>query len=481
MGIFDGLGRWNRRRKLNKAVFDVARAAFPGGHEQYLSESEMVLEIVGPPYTMEDAGRILARTKSLMITAKDKSRTRIVGSMMIAHRGLQIHAANEIYSLLCELLEGESPDESAPDGDYCSDESEDDVIIINSKSRRAGIAEEYAWVEEHHGQRGRDWELVTQMYKTEGDRSYDVLFIRTSCDEEITITFDVTAFDRPGHKRGRKVPRSWDVDATAPPVHADAPPSKVGRTVAADAAFADVQTRAIFAPHAQPRPLSTDELIKEPLTTIMCRGTSHPCAVSVEAMVLPGELEPGRRMPVCMILLTPLRHWASEIGTITLKPGPLAAQLVGFAPELVPNGPKPCPRVLMRNERLNDGQAVSLLAPMVQRSQGASLLRDEIRSAPDDPGGRVEAYLAQCRADMERYEREGADLFYGDRIDSAEAEFVAAQLLRPSCMREELRGLLQIWDMTLAAKATAGQVRYAADSQILMHYLAPIMLTCRLV
>lgn len=76
------------------------------------------------------------------------------------------------------------------------------AVVISTRSRFRGIGEEYAWIEARHGKRGADWELVMQMHQTDGDRSYDVLAIRTTDGRELTITFDITAFDRPSG-RGR--------------------------------------------------------------------------------------------------------------------------------------------------------------------------------------------------------------------------------------------------------------------------------------
>lgn len=480
MGIFDRLGRWNRGRNLNRSMVDVARAAFPGGHKQFLAESQLVFEMVGNSFTKEDAGRILSRTKAMMFVANDKSRERIVASMMSAHPGLSVQAANDVYSLLCTLVDGDVPGAMHHHNDGGGRVPEDGVIVITNKSRILGIDEEYAWIEARHGKQGRDWNLVVQMYKTAGERSYDVLEIRTSSGDELTITFDITAFDRPGGPRGPESHRSRSVDGLAAPVRASVLGAPLDPARAALSAQPPMQQFAVFEPHFAPRRLSTDDLIAEPLTTVMCRGTSHPCALSVEAMVIPGDVKVGGRVPVCMILLTPTRHWASEIGTVDLRRGTLVNAISALALRLVPSRPRQCPRVLMYNEHFNERQAASLFIPMIQYSQGASLLRDEILSAPDDPFGRAEAYLALCRANLERFRSEGAELFCGEEIDAAEAELMAAHLIRPSCMQAELGGLTQVWDMMLKAMMADGRVDHGADSQALMRYLAPIMLTCRI-
>lgn len=480
MGIFDRFGRWNRRRNLDRAVFEAARAAFPEGHRQFLEESQVVLQIIGPSFTIEDAGRILSRTKAMMAIARDKSRTRIVASMMNAHPGLKIQAAHEVYSFLSSIIGGDGPEATVGHDGGAARSPEDGVIVISNVSRIRGIDEEYAWIEARHGKRGRDWDLVMQMLKSDGDRSYDVLTISTSSGEEHEITFDITAFDRPLPRRARELSASMRMDGAADPARMDSRGRLSAPMRSPCARQSYFQQSAAFEAHARPLPLSTDELIKEPLTTVMCRGTSHPCAVGVEAMVIPGALGQDGKVPVCMILLTPSRHWASEIGLIDLRREPLSNAISSLAPLLVPKRPMQCPRVLMCNESFTDEQAKSLFGPVVRCCQGSSYLRDEILSTPHDPQSRVEAYLAQIHADREQYRREGAPLFSGEDISAAEAELIVSHLIQPSCMQAELQGLMQVWDMLLGAQIADGQVRYGADSQLLMRYLTPIMLTCRI-
>jgi len=55
------------------------------------------------------------------------------------------------------------------------------------------IGQEYRIIERKFGVRGEQWEMVVQMMRKEGDRSYDVIEIKLlPSGEETVIYFDIT-------------------------------------------------------------------------------------------------------------------------------------------------------------------------------------------------------------------------------------------------------------------------------------------------
>lgn len=73
-------------------------------------------------------------------------------------------------------------------------ESIETAIIIEADSTAQGIPMEYAWLEEHFGERGRDWEFLMQALLQHEERSYDRLDIRLADGTDKSVYFDITSF-----------------------------------------------------------------------------------------------------------------------------------------------------------------------------------------------------------------------------------------------------------------------------------------------
>ena len=73
--------------------------------------------------------------------------------------------------------------------------SKKEAVIIHASSSMEGIPLEYKFVEAKEGKRGLHWHLVQQSLEHDKEKSYDILRIRlTKNNEEKTYYFDITDF-----------------------------------------------------------------------------------------------------------------------------------------------------------------------------------------------------------------------------------------------------------------------------------------------
>lgn len=71
----------------------------------------------------------------------------------------------------------------------------DEAVVIHASNSMEGIPLEYQFVAKKEGKRGVDWNLVQQSLQQNNDKSYDVLVINlTKNNEEKTYYFDITNF-----------------------------------------------------------------------------------------------------------------------------------------------------------------------------------------------------------------------------------------------------------------------------------------------
>ncbi len=166
----------------------VALAAFPGGEDQIREETGQLHALLRGKLTKSEAKHLLTRTKALLIISDDKSKERIVPSIVNATGGkLTTHEA----SLAFQFFTGVSGDLFGG-GDGSSQEQ---AVIINATSSSVGIHAEYQWLEKHFGKRDEDWTIEMRMHGGSDDgRSFETYDIKLADGTQKTIVFDISSF-----------------------------------------------------------------------------------------------------------------------------------------------------------------------------------------------------------------------------------------------------------------------------------------------
>lgn len=166
----------------------IATMAFPGGQEQVQEETDKLHALLRGTLTKPETSMLLTRTKALLIIAEDKSKERIIPSILI-HTGNKLtqHEGLLVYQFLTgirgDLYTG---------GDGSSIQ---EAVIINSTSSATGIRAEYDWIESRHGVREKDWtvEARTQAESDDG-KIYETFHIKQAGNVLTTVVFDISSF-----------------------------------------------------------------------------------------------------------------------------------------------------------------------------------------------------------------------------------------------------------------------------------------------
>ena len=135
-----------------------------------------------------EARHLLRRTKILLIISQDKSKERIVPSIVNA-TGCKL--TNHEASLAFQFFTGVSEDL------YGGGEgtSEEDAVIINATLSNTGIHAEYQWLEKQYGKRDEDWTVEIRIHgSSEDGRIIETFSIKLADGTMKTVVFDISSF-----------------------------------------------------------------------------------------------------------------------------------------------------------------------------------------------------------------------------------------------------------------------------------------------
>ena len=191
MGLLDFFKPKRKRNlppELQKQMDMVPLMAFPGGEEQIREETDQLHALLRGKLSKDEARRLLKRTKTLLIIAQDKSKERIVPSIVNA-TGCKL--TNHEASLAFQFFTGVSGDL------YGGGEgtSEEGAVIINATLSNIGIHAEYQWLEKKYGKRDEDWTVEIRMHGSSDDgRIFETFRVKLVDGTMKTVVFDISSF-----------------------------------------------------------------------------------------------------------------------------------------------------------------------------------------------------------------------------------------------------------------------------------------------
>lgn len=191
MGLFDFL-KPKKNPKLSPEMKEqmqrIAILAFPGGESQIREEAAQLHALLRGKLTKDEAKHLLTRTKALLVIAEDKSKERIVDSI-VASTGKKL-TQHEGF-LAYQFFTGVSGELFAG-GDGSST---DKAVIINATTSSVGINAEYTWIESQYGALDKDWTIEMRMHgASDNGKPYETFNIKLADGTPKTIVFDVSFF-----------------------------------------------------------------------------------------------------------------------------------------------------------------------------------------------------------------------------------------------------------------------------------------------
>lgn len=173
---------------LQKQMQQIALAAFPGGDKQIQEETAQLHALLRGKLTKDEAKNLLTRTKALLIISDDKSKERIVPSI-VASTGNKL-TQHEGF-LAYQFFTGVSGDLYAGNDGSSTQEA----VVINATSSSVGIDAEYKWIESRYGAQDKDWTIEMRMHGGSDDgKSYETFHIKLADGTPKTIVFDISSF-----------------------------------------------------------------------------------------------------------------------------------------------------------------------------------------------------------------------------------------------------------------------------------------------
>lgn len=158
-------------------VKKVAEEIFPGGWKQIQAETDRLYRLLGGKLKKDDVRLVLTKSKSLISMAEDKSKARIVPSIInYSKNKLSLQDAGIVYHALVGY-------------------SDKPVITIKTSSMEKGLEEQITWLTNKFGTKDRDWkaEQMIQDKATDG-RVFQIIDISLADGSQETIVFDVTSY-----------------------------------------------------------------------------------------------------------------------------------------------------------------------------------------------------------------------------------------------------------------------------------------------
>jgi hypothetical protein len=185
--------------------------------------------------------------------------------------------------------------------------------------------------------------------------------------------------------------------------------------------------------------LSLAQVVAQPFTALLVTGIVNPWGPTLTAIGALGSLRPRAKLPVVWLMLNPFTQEHDIIGELVVgqpwRPDCVIPQLFDL-----PFGS--CPSVLLPNEQLEAGVALSLHAEFLRRFTGARSLMERVRAYYGNPWERVSQEMAAATQSLaEGFPAERTEIPLTER----EAAELAGMLLAEQHSSPEVQALFHAW------------------------------------
>ncbi len=163
--------------EADKTVTKIVAEAFPGGEKQIEEETGRLYRLLGGRLEKGDVRLVLAKSKMLIFISDDKSKNRIVPSIInYSKNKLSKQDAGVVYHALVGY-------------------SDKPAIIITASSPETGLEEQVNWVTKKFGMKDKDWKAEQMIQdRAEDGRVFQILDISLTDGSQKSIVFDVTSY-----------------------------------------------------------------------------------------------------------------------------------------------------------------------------------------------------------------------------------------------------------------------------------------------
>ena len=180
MGLLNLFRRKNSAgstKVVDGAVKKIASEVFPRGEQQIIEETDRLYTLLGGKLNKRDVRLILTKSKSLLFIADDKSKDRIVPSIVnYSKNKITMQEGGVVYHALIGY-------------------SHKTAILIDASSPVKGLEDQVNWLSEKFGEKDKEWKAEQMIQDQAKDgRVFQILDIALADGSKKTIIFDVTSY-----------------------------------------------------------------------------------------------------------------------------------------------------------------------------------------------------------------------------------------------------------------------------------------------
>lgn len=180
MGLLNLFRRKNSASSANAvdgAVKKISGEIFPRGEQQIIEETDQLYTLLGGKLNKRDVRLILTKSKTLLFISDDKSKDRIVPSIInYSKNAITIQEAGVVYHTLLGY-------------------SRKTAILIDASSLATGLEDQVNWLTENFGEKDTEWKAEQMIQDRAKDgRVFQILDIALADGSKKTIIFDVTSY-----------------------------------------------------------------------------------------------------------------------------------------------------------------------------------------------------------------------------------------------------------------------------------------------
>lgn len=191
-----------------------------------------------------------------------------------------------------------------------------------------------------------------------------------------------------------------------------------------------------------PRKVSSRNVGQGGMLTLLATGIVNPFGPTLNALMVDGDPELGRELPVLRLMLNPFVQEIEHVGEAKIGE---SWNLAGDLPPFFSSIAGSCPTILMPSAMLDEAAALALCAEFLQVFDDGFELREKVGRHPGDPFSRVQEDVEGLGDILSQFQA-GAELDEAKRrLTPEEARHLAAILLDHENLKKELGAFFYAW------------------------------------
>jgi hypothetical protein len=192
----------------------------------------------------------------------------------------------------------------------------------------------------------------------------------------------------------------------------------------------------------KPRRVSLDRVLAESATALLVAGIVNPMGPTLTAVVVPGTLKPGNKLPVAQLMLNPFSQEVVTVGELVLGNKWRPSSVIRRLFRLSFGG---CPTLLLPSIHLEDDRSISLHAEFLRGFEDARYVLERVRQYFGNPWDRVSQEMNAAFEGIAKPAAGARGQAHAEQLNEDEARELAGLLLSEEHTKPELQAFRDAW------------------------------------